>query len=165
MTKHICIVAGSNGKNLILAKAFQDHLEGLGHKVSLINVVEAHLPLYSPAQEGKIHGADVMAPFKDALSAHHFVFVAPEYNGAPPPALINFIAWASRSAKDWRNHFNTKRAAIATYSGGDGGQALSMMRLQLSFIGMTVIGRQINVNDRKAIDPASLEDVCKQLLG
>lgn len=164
MTKHICIVAGSNGKNLTLAKSFQAHLEESGHKVSLIDVVGAHLPLYSPAQEGKHDGAAIMAPFREALSAHYFIFVAPEYNGAPPPTLINFIAWASRSAKDWRIHFNTKKAAIATYSGGDGGQALCMMRLQLSYIGMTVIGRQINVNDRKPADAATIADVCGQLL-
>lgn len=164
MTKHICIVAGSNGKNLTLAKAFQEHLESIGHKVSLINVVEAHLPLYSPAQEGKLNGADVIAPFKDALSAHYYIFVAPEYNGAPPPTLINFITWASRSAKDWRVHFNTKRTAIATHSGGDGGQVLAMMRLQLSYIGMTVLGRQINANDRKPTDPATIAEICSQLL-
>ena len=164
MEKHICIVAGSNGKNLTLAKMFQEHLEGQGHRVSLIDVVSAHLPLYTAAQEGKINGADVIAPFRDALSAHYFIFCAPEYNGGPPPALVNFIAWASRSAKDWRTHFNTKRTAIATHSGGDGGQALAMMRLQLSYIGMTVLGRQVNVSDRKAIDPATLADVCSQLL-
>ena len=162
--KHICIIAGSNGKNLTLAQTFQAHLEGLGHKVSLIDVVAAHLPLYSPFQEGKINGADLIEPFRDALSAHYYIFCAPEYNGGPPPVFTNFLAWASRSAKDWRIHFNTKRAVIATYSGGDGGQLLAMLRLQLSFIGMTVLGRQISVTDRKALDQATLTDVCNQLL-
>jgi len=165
MNKHICIVAGSNGKNLTIAKMFQEYLEGQGLQVSLIDVVAAHLPLYSAAQEGKLQGADIIAPFMDALRADHYIFCNPEYNGGPPPAFTNFLAWASRSAKDWRIHFNTKRAVIATYSGGDGGQVLAMMRLQLSFIGMTVIGRQIAVTDRKALDQATIADVCKQLLG
>lgn len=164
MTKHICIVAGSNGKNLTLAKTFDEHLRSLGHKTSLVNVVEAHLPLYSPAQEGKINGADVMAPFHEALAAQYFVFCVPEYNGGTTPAFVNFLAWASRSAKDWRVHFNTKRAAIATHSGGDGAQVLMMLRLQLSYIGMTVLGRQINISDRKPVDPATVSDVCAQLL-
>lgn len=164
MTKHICIVAGSNGKNLILANTFKEHLEALGHRVSLIDVVAAHLPLYSAAQEGKIVASELVEPFHDALSAHYFIFCAPEYNGGPPPAFTNFLAWASRSAKDWRIHFNTKRTLIATFSAGDGGQLLAMLRLQLSFIGMTVLGRQISVSDRKALDPATLADACKQLL-
>ena len=164
MTKHICILAGSNGKNLALSQAFQAHLESLGHRVSVIDVVGAGLPLYTPATEGKIDAAEVMKPFHQALKAHHYVIIAPAYHGGPPPALVNFLSWASRSAKDWRIHFNSKRAALATYSGGDGSQVLAMMRLQFSFIGMTIIGRSVSVTDRKALDPAVLADVCTQLL-
>jgi len=162
--KHITIIAGSNGKNLVLAKQFQEHLEALGHKVSLLDLVALELPLFSPAQYGKVNGAQVIEPHKEALNAERFVFVSPEYNGGLTPALVNFIAWCSSSAKDWRIHFNSKRAAIATYSGGDGSQALAMTRLQLAFIGMTVIGRQVSVTDRKPLDPATLADVCQQLL-
>ncbi len=162
--KHVTIIAGSNGKNLVLARQFQDHLQAQGHKVSLVDVVAAELPLYSPAQNGKVSGAQVIEPFKEAIGAERFVFVAPEYNGGIPPALSNFIAWCSTSSKDWRSHFNGKRAAVATHSGGDGFQLLSMMRLQLSYIGMTVVGRQINISDRKPLDPATLDDVCRQLL-
>ncbi len=162
--KKVAVVVGSNGKNLVLARAFEEQLRTQGHEVHLVDVVGAQLPLYSPLQYGKINGAEVMAPFQAALAADAFVFIAPEYNGGLPPALTNFIAWASASAKDWRAHFNKKRAAIATHSGGDGGQLLVMLRLQLSYIGMTVVGRQININDRKALDPATLEDVCAQLL-
>lgn len=162
--KHVCVVAGSNGKNLVLAQAFQEHLQSLGHKVSLLNLVAENLPLYSPAQNGKLTGAQVIEPFKEALSAEHFVFVSPEYNGGIAPALSNFIAWCSTSTKDWRVHFNGKKAAIATHSGGDGLQALVMMRLQFSYIGMTLIGRQINIANHKPLDPAALADVCQQLL-
>lgn len=162
--KHVCVVAGSNGKNLVLAQAFQEHLQSLGHKVSLLNLVAEDLPLYSPAQNGKLAGAQVIEPFKEALSAERFVFVSPEYNGGIAPALSNFIAWCSTSTKDWRVHFNGKKAAIATHSGGDGLQALVMMRLQFSYIGMTLIGRQINIANHKPLDPAALADVCQQLL-
>jgi NAD(P)H-dependent FMN reductase len=163
--KHITIVAGSNGKNLALAGQFKEYLEGQGHKVSLLDLVAANLPLYSPAHNGKTSGADVIAPFMEALGASHFVFCSPEYNGANTPVLSNFIAWCSTSAKDWRVHFNGKRAALATFSGGDGFQALMMMRMQLSYIGMNVVGRQINISNHKPLDPKAMEDVCKQLLG
>ncbi|MFP5491355.1 MAG: NADPH-dependent FMN reductase [Bacteriovoracia bacterium] len=162
--KQISLIVGSNGKNLILAKAFQEHLESLGNKVHLVDLVSHNLPLYSSAQHGKLTGAEVLAPFKEALASEAFVFIAPEFNGGIPPVLTNFIAWASTSAKDWRVHFNSKKAAIATHSGGDGQQLLIMLRLQLAYIGMTVVGRQININDRKPVDPATIADVCKQLL-
>ena len=162
--KHITVIAGSNGKNLVLANQFKEHLEALGHKVSVLDLVALNLPLFSPAQYGKISGAQVIEPFKDSLNAERFVFVSPEYNGGNTPVLSNFIAWCSSSAKDWRIHFNGKRAAIATFSGGDGFQALAMMRLQLSYIGMTVVGRQINISNHKPLDPATLADVCQQLL-
>ncbi len=162
--KHVCVVAGSNGKNLVLAQTFKEHLESLGHRVSLLDLVAADLPLYSPLQHGKLSGAQAIEPFKEALAADRFVFVSPEYNGGLTPVLNNFIAWCSTSAKDWRVHFNGKRAAIATHSGGDGLQALVMMRLQFSYIGMTVVGRQINIANHKPLDPASLADVCQQLL-
>lgn len=164
MSKHICVVAGSNGKNLVLAQTFKEHLESQGHTVSLIDVVSAQLPLYSPVQEGKLSGAELIVPFREALAADYFVFCNPEYNGGLPPAFTNFLAWASRSAKDWRVHFNTKRAVIATHSGGDGTQALAMMRLQLAYIGMTVIGRGVSVSDRRPLEPAALMDVCRQLV-
>lgn len=161
--KTITIIAGSNGKNLVLAKAFEEHLKSLGHKVHVVDVVAHDLPLYSPGQNGKVTGAQVLEPFKEALAADAFVFTGPEYNGGIPPVLTNFIAWASTSAKDWRVHFNSKPAAIATHSGGDGAQFLIMLRLQLSYIGMNVLGRQINVNDRKPVDPATIAEVCRQL--
>jgi len=92
------------------------------------------------------------------------VFIGPEYNGGIAPTLTNFFAWASTSSKDWRAHFNTKKAAIATHSGGDGALFLAALRLQLSYIGLTVVGRQISANDRKAADPKSITDICQQLL-
>ncbi|MBY0516499.1 MAG: NAD(P)H-dependent oxidoreductase [Bacteriovoracaceae bacterium] len=162
--KKITIIAGSNGKNLVLAKQFEEHLKSLGHQATLIDLVAADLPLFSPAQYGKLEGAKVIEPFKEALNAEKYVFVSPEYNGANTPVLSNFIAWCSTSSKDWRIHFNGKRAAIATHSGGDGLQALVMMRLQLSYMGMTVVGRQINISNHKPLDPNTLADVCQQLL-
>lgn len=162
--KHVTIIVGSNGKNLTLAKQFEEKLTSLGAKVSLIDLVEAELPLYSNKMNGVKTGAEVIAPFLPALAAERFVFVAPEYNGALPPVFSNFIAWCSTSAKDWRVHFNGKKAAIATFSGGDGFQALMFMRMQLSYIGMTVLGRQINVSNHKNLDPNTLSDVCHQLL-
>jgi NAD(P)H-dependent FMN reductase len=159
--KHVCIVLGSNGKNLNLANLFKNQLETNSMKVSLIDLVEANLPLYTRAQ--KTPGSEVLKPFMEALSAESFIFIAPEYNGGIPPVVTNFLAWASTSAKDWRQLFNGKSAALATHSGGDGYLFLAQMRLQLSYIGMNVLGRQLNINDRKEVDPKSIADIIQQL--
>ena len=93
------------------------------------------------------------------------IVVAPEYNGALPPALVNLIAWVSRSGDDnWRAAFNAKVVAIATFSGGGGGSVLNAMRAQLAFLGANVIGRQLLTNHQKPLNPESATAIVTQLL-
>jgi NAD(P)H-dependent FMN reductase len=162
--KKICVITTSVGKNLELAEAIVAHFKKHNAQVSLLNLVELNLPLYSTVAESH-HKAEVLvAPFKDQLDADGFVFVSPEYNGSTPPVFNNFLAWVSRSTKNWRDTFNTKTGMIATASAGNGLQALSIMRLQLSFIGMNIIGRQIVSTMSKPAVDAEVEAVCIQLL-
>lgn len=162
--KKICVITTSVGKNLELAHAIVAHFKKHNAQVSLLNLVELNLPLYSTVAESH-HKAEVLvAPFKDQLDADGFVFVSPEYNGSTPPVFNNFLAWVSRSTKNWRDTFNTKTGMIATASAGNGLQALSIMRLQLSFIGMNIIGRQIVSTMSKPAVDAEVEAVCIQLL-
>lgn len=160
--KHVTIITASDGKNLALAQKFSATLKEQGAQVHLLDLVALGLPLYTSRATQK--GADLLAPLQNELAAQAFVFVGPEFNGGLPPVLTNFFAWASTSSKDWRQHFNAKRAAVATHSGGDGTLFLAALRLQLSYIGMTVVGRQLSSNDRKEVDPKSLTDICQQLL-
>lgn len=143
MKNKICIVTASNGKNLELAESFKTHLVNKNVEVHLINLVELDLPLYTPKAEAAHKAVDVVAPFKNYLDADGYIFVAPEYNGSTPPAFGNFLAWVSRSTKNWRETFNRKTALIASASAGSGLHVLITMRSQLSFIGMNVLGRQI----------------------
>ncbi len=161
--KQVTIISASDGKNLALSQKFETVLKEAGSKVTILDLVELNLPLYT--SKAPFKGADLLAPLQGALAAQSFVFIGPEFNGGIPPVLTNFFAWASTSSKDWRHHFNTKKAAIATYSGGDGILFLSALRLQLAYIGFTVIGRQLSANDRKEADPKSITDICQQLLG
>src|SRR5690606_11839029 len=96
--------------------------------------------------------------------AHGFVFIAPEYNGSTPPVFNNFLAWLSRSSKEWRYFLNGKPAALATFSGGGGFNVLLAMRTQLAFIGMNVLGRQVLTHSNKALDDKTLESVTNELL-
>lgn len=162
--KKICVITTSVGKNLELAEVIVAQFKKRNAQVSLLNLVELNLPLYSTVAESH-HKAEVLvAPFKDQLDADGFVFVSPEYNGSTPPVFNNFLAWVSRSTKNWRETFNTKTGLIATASAGNGLQALSIMRLQLSFIGMNIIGRQIVSTMSKPATAEEVEAVCIQLL-
>ncbi len=162
--KKICVITASVGKNLELAQAIVLILKKHNVEVSLLNLVELNLPLYSTTAESH-HKAEVLvAPFKDQLDVDAFIFVAPEYNGSTPPVFNNFLAWVSRSTKNWRDTFNSKTAMIATSSAGHGSQVLSIIRMQLAFIGMNVIGRQLVSSYSKPATEAEIETNCLELL-
>lgn len=165
MKKNIVIITASEIKNLDLAQKFVQSLESLDANVSLINLVELDLPLYTSRTDAKYKGEDLLRKELPLISeAHGFVFIAPEYNGSTPPVFNNFLAWLSRSSKDWRHFLNSKPAAIATFSGGGGFNVLMSMRSQLAFIGMNVLGRQILTHSGKALDEKSLLSVSSELV-
>jgi chromate reductase len=150
---------------VISALSFKQAIESQGAKASVLNLVELDLPLYSSRTEGKYNAETLLANVLPLFNtATGFVFIAPEYNGSTPPAFNNFLAWLSRSSKDWREHLNGRTAAIATFSGGGGFNVLLAMRTQLAFIGMNVLGRQILTHFNKALDEKSLEATVKELL-
>lgn len=164
-TKNIVILIASEQKNLELANNFKEKLLAAGAQVNLINILDLDLPLFSSRSDTMYKGAELLGANLDLIrDAHGMVVIAPEYNGSTPPAFNNFLAWLSRSSKDWREHLNGKPAAIATFSAGGGMNVLVTMRIQLSYIGMNVLGRQIQTHFNKALDEKSLDAVCSELL-
>ena len=164
-TKKIIIVTASEIKNLELANEFEAKLKDLEVETHILNLVALDLPLYSSRTEGKFKGEELLkSVLPDIQSANGFVFIAPEYNGSTPPVFNNFLAWLSRSSKDWRMYLNGKPAVIATFSGGGGFNVLLSMRTQLAFIGMNVLGRQILTHSNKALEIKSLEAVTSELV-
>jgi chromate reductase len=165
MQKKILIITASSGKNLELAYSFEHKLKELGASASILNLVSLDLPLYTSANEKNFNCQEHLQPWlSQLLSTDSFVFLAPEYNGGIPPLMTNFLAWVSRSSKDWREFFNEKTAAIGTHSGGGGSHVLMALRMQLSYIGLNVLGRQIITHSQKPLDNQSLEAVARQLL-
>ena len=65
--------------------------------------------------------------------------------------------------KDWRDAFNRKVAGIATFSGGEGMNLIIGLRTQLAYVGLTVIGRTLQVNYKKPLNPDSLVDFTVQI--
>lgn len=165
MNTNIVIITASEIKNLELAQKFQHSLKEMGAETSVINLVELDLPLYSSRTESKFKGEELLKKELPIMSnADGMVFIAPEYNGSTPPVFNNFLAWLSRSSKDWRQYLNGKPAVIATFSGGGGFNVLMTMRTQLAFIGMNVLGRQILTHSNKLLDEKSLTAVSEELL-
>ncbi len=165
MKKNIVIITASEIKNLDLAQKFMQSFTDLDTNVSLINLVELELPLYTSRSDAKFKGDELLKNELELISASHgFVFIAPEYNGSTPPVFNNFLAWLSRSHKEWRHFLNGKPAAIATFSGGGGFNVLLAMRTQLAFIGMNVLGRQVLTHSGKALDEKTLLSVATELV-
>lgn len=164
--KKIQLIVASNQQNLVLAGKFQQYLAQHHAAINLINLVELNLPMYTAVEESQ---GGIPRPVLQLLpqmqQADGIVWITPEYNGGLPPVLVNFIAWLSRSGGDnWRSAFSGKKAALATHSGGNGTSALALLRLQLAYLGMNVIGQQIVTTYDKRLNEQSLAAVVAQLL-
>lgn len=161
----IAIILASELKNLELATHIQNEITAQGHEPVLIKLIDLELPLYTSRAE-KLHSpSQILGATLDQIrEAQGFVFIAPEYNGGVPPILTNFLAWVSRSTKNWRENLNGKPAALATYSGGAGFNVLLSMRTQLSYIGMNVVGRTLQFHSKYDFNDVDIKSVVGQLI-
>ncbi len=158
------VFAASNGKNLELSKKIDDILKAEDVTSEVIDLTQVELPLYHPRAEKIGIPEKAVELTQKMVKARGFIFCAPEYNGSIPPTLNNLIAWVSRASKDWREAFNSKPAVIATHSGSGGLHALIAMRMQLSYIGMNVLGRQIHTHYNKEFNEESAKSILEQLI-
>ena len=164
MSKVLILVA-STGKNVELANALAAEITAQGAEPEIVDLVGLDLPLYVSNAEKSSVPRVALDMSKRMVESRAMVFVAPEYNGALPPVLVNLIAWVSVSgAADWREAFNGKVAAIATFSGGGGQWALAALRAQLAYLGVNVLGRQILTNYKQPLKPESATAVITHLL-
>lgn len=163
--KKIAILVASSNNNLKLGNIIKDAIVAKGASVDLIDLTMVELPVYTSREEKKEipKNAIMLAQKLDDVDA--IITVAPEYNGGVPPVLINAISWVSRSGdKDWRKCFNGKKAVVATHSGSGGIHVLMAMRMQLSYLGMNVLGRQLHTHYQKELSMDALTDVVDQIL-
>ena len=161
--KNILIVCASNGKNLELANQVLSSLQEYDVQADILDLVDLDLPLYSPVSQK----LGVPEPLKEEMirlkSTQAFVFISPEYNGCIPPTLNNFIAWVSVVSDDFRACFGGKSAAIMSFSGA-GSNILPVMRLQLAYLGLNVVGRQLLANASRPPKPESIDSIVEELL-
>lgn len=162
--KKIALILASELKNLELATKICDEIRRTGNEAVIIKLVDLDLPLYSSRAEKKYSAVEILGDSLTQIKeAEGFVFIAPEYNGGIPPILTNFIAWISRTTKDWRANLNGKPAALGTYSGGPGANVITALRLQLSYIGMNVVGRALQFNSKNEFKEEDIQAVVVQL--
>ena len=163
--KKILIFLCSQNNNKQLAESIASEITEQGNAAEVMDLVALDFPLYSSAAQDQVGAPKHLSELFDACqSSDGFIFVAPEYNGGIPPVLTNALAWLSIKGKNWRDAFNQKVAGIGTFSGGEGMQLIIALRSQLAYVGLTVIGRTLQVNYKKPLNPNSLNDFVQQLL-
>lgn len=161
MSNQITILVASNGKNLELASEFESELKALGGTVSVIDLVDLELPLFTPNATDTPNAITGLIP--ELIATTGLMVISPEYNGSTPPVLNNFIAWVSRTGPDFRAIFNGKPVGIASYSGG-GTNILQVMRMQFAYLGANVIGRQVMANSSKPAQKESILSLSAELV-
>jgi NAD(P)H-dependent FMN reductase len=126
-----------------IAKWFHD--QALGHgkfAAELVDIAAFNLPIYDefehPVKQDYQHEhTRKWAASVDAADA--YVFVTPEYNFGPPPALLNALNYVY---KEW----NYKPAALVSYGGVSGGlRAAQMEKLTLTTLKMMPIMEAVMV--------------------
>ena len=150
MTK-ILAFAGSSRKasyNKKLVRIAAAGSESAGATVTIIDLADFPMPLFSQDLESEYGMPDKAREFKNLLIEHDgFLIASPEYNSAFSPLLINVIDWASRAESDNEAPlvaFRGKVAAIMAASPGrlGGIRGLVFLRMLLGNIGVIVMPEQ-----------------------
>ena len=165
--KNLLVITASNGENLKLAERFVVEGKKLNYSCQLLDLTssENDLPIFSPRHHSQDKAPANLESINLQMESHsHWVICAPEYNGSIPPILTNAIAWLSVQGKDFRNLFNERPIAIASFSGGGCMELLLSMRIQLTHLGALVLGRQLTSNKSKIAADKSINEILNQLL-
>ncbi len=157
------ILSATSGNNLKLAHAFEAEAITQSLAVEVMSLPELQLPLYDSLNQERGAG-DGLLKLAEALRQHKSLIIcAPEYNGSIPPVVSNAIAWLSVSTDDFRALFNMRPVALASHSGGGGQKVMLAIRQQLSHLGCTVLGREVQSNSQKAANPEAIAALVSQL--
>ena len=158
------IITASSGNNLELARLIESEAIAQGVTCNILDLCNLNLPLFHPGVKEKGAG-DGLVELQTALHSHKSIFIcAPEYNGLTPPVLSNAIAWLSVACSDFRELFNQRPVALGSHSGGGGGRVLIAMRQQFSYLGCTVLGRELLATFQKPAKPETIQALVQDLI-
>ena len=161
----LLIITASNGENLKLAERFADLANKRGLKPELVDLTSLELPIFNPrVHQNQGIPAEIKSLNAKMVALPRWIICAPEYNGSIPPLLTSAIAWLSVQDSDFRNLFNGRPIALASFSGGGCMEVLISMRIQLSHLGAQVVGRQLTSNKNKPASDDAMEDLLNRLM-
>ena len=163
MPSPLLILTASHNYNLQLAERVLAASQAAGLSATVLDLTALDLNLYTSRGEGQGPGTGFQQLHQAMAAAGGLWICAPEYNGGIPPSLTSAIAWLSRTAEDFRSLFNEKPVALATHSGGGGQKILSALRIQLSHLGCTVLGRELLSHGRKPANPDTITAMVAQM--
>ncbi len=165
LNSELIVITASSGHNLELSKKFINIAEELDIKCEILDLTKLNLPLFNPRNQPQENIPKEIEIIKRKLfRTSKWIICAPEYNGSIPPILSNLIAWLSISGDDFRDLFNGQPIALATFSGGQGIELLTSLRIQLVHLGSQVLGRQLSSSFSKPAEVNSIKDIIQRLM-
>lgn len=126
-----------------VARWFHDFAtEHGGFDAQLIDLADFDLPVYDEPVHPRMQQYEhehTKRWSESVAAADAYVFVAPEYNYSPTPALVNALDYVY-------NEWNYKPCAFVSYGGVSGGlRAAQMARLQVTTLKMMPIPQGVTV--------------------
>ena len=168
MAKKIAAICGSLRKdsyNMAILKIVCKKLSEMGHEVTLIDINDYDVPLFSQDIETTTGMPEKVKVMKGIVhSAQAIVIATPEYNGSVSGVGKNAIDWISRPVTPDEGQyasFSGKPAGIIAASPGrlGGVRALTHLRHILSVLGCNVMGKQVIVPEAHKMNEVSQKEL------
>ena len=109
---------------------------------ALIDLAEVDLPLYNEPKHPSLqqYAHEHTRRWSESVeAADAYIFVTPEYNYGPPPALVNAVNYVY---KEW----NYKPASFVSYGGVSGGlRAVQVEKLTLMALKLVMINEAVTI--------------------
>ena len=142
---HIQVIVGSTRPGRVGRKIADWYVDGLeipaGSTVELIDLAEVNLPFLDeamPAMYGQYANDHTKKWAETIGKADGYVFVTPEYNHAPSPALLNAISYLNA---EWK----FKPVAFVGYGSIGGARAIQVLVGSASELNMVPVRERISV--------------------
>lgn len=142
---HIQIIVGSTRPGRVGKKIADWYVDGLrlpaGSTVEVVDLAEVNLPLLDeamPAMYGQYQNEHTKKWAATIAKADGFVFITPEYNHAPSPALLNAISYLSA---EWKY----KPVAFVGYGSMGGARAIQVLVGAASELNMIAVRDRVSV--------------------
>ncbi|GAB3663693.1 NADPH-dependent FMN reductase [Zhihengliuella somnathii] len=140
----IAVITGSTRPSRLNPQVAQWVLETAAEarpdvEFELVDLVDYHLPLLDepvPASSGKYQNEHTKVWSAKIASFDAYVFVTPEYNHLPSPALINAVDFLYH---EWAD----KAAGIVSYGGVRGARSTEVLRQLLSAVGIAHVQKTV----------------------